>query len=64
MEGFMDELNEIKIILAEIQKDLSFHIKRTDLLEAQLKPIYHMKIWVTYTIAFLGIVLTVRSLLW
>lgn len=59
-----DDMVEIKILLAEIRKDLQFHIRRTDLLEAQLKPIYHMKIWLTYTIALLGVVVTFRSLLW
>lgn len=32
-----DDIQEIKIHLAEISKDLKYHIKRTDLLEEHLK---------------------------
>ena len=34
-----EDINEIKVMLAEMQKDLKYHIKRTDLLEAQVKPV-------------------------
>ncbi len=57
-----NDIAEIKLHIHEIKTDLKYHIKRTDVLEAQLKPIYHAKIWFTYTIALLGIVVTLYTL--
>ena len=35
-----DDITQIKILLAEIKSDLKYHIKRTDLLDGELK---HMR---------------------
>ena len=46
----MDELGEIKVILAEIQKDLKYHILRTDTLETMVTPPYKLYIFGVYLI--------------
>lgn len=46
----MDDLNEIKVILAEIQKDLKYHIKRTDTLETMITPPYKLYIFGVYLV--------------
>lgn len=39
LEGMDKRLDSIDITLARQAKDLEYHIKRTDLLEAEVKPI-------------------------
>ena len=43
-----DDMVEIKILLAEIQKDLKYHIKRTDTLETMITPPYKLYIFGLY----------------
>lgn len=38
IEKVVDKLNNIENIQIEMQADLKYHIKRTDLLETQVKP--------------------------
>lgn len=40
------ELGEIKVVLTEIQKDIHYHIKRTDTLEDMVKPAYRMALFI------------------
>jgi hypothetical protein len=56
------DLEEIKIDIAEIKVDLRHHIMRTELLEKQMKPIYHAKIWLTYTVMLLGLAATIKGI--
>lgn len=39
LDRLVDQQGEIGVHIAEIKKDLKYHIKRTDLLEADVKPI-------------------------
>jgi hypothetical protein len=42
------KLNEIEVHLAEIKKDLKYHIKRTDELERMVTPTYKLYIFGSY----------------
>lgn len=44
------KLNEIEIHLAEIKKDIKYHIKRTDDLEQMVTPTYKAYVFVSYLI--------------
>jgi archaellum component FlaC len=50
------EVSEVNIHIAEIKKDLRYHIKRTDLLEAEVKPIKKHVIMVSGVVKFFGLV--------
>jgi len=50
------EVSEVNIHIAEIKKDLRYHIKRTDLLEAEVKPIKKHVIMVSGVMKFFGLV--------
>jgi regulator of replication initiation timing len=39
LDGVSKEISEVNVHIAEIKKDLRYHIKRTDLLELEVKPI-------------------------
>jgi len=53
------ELQQIQITLTEIKKDLSYHIKRTDILEDMVKPAYRMALFIKIG----GTVLTLGAIL-
>jgi len=50
------EVSEVNIHIAEIKKDLRYHIKRTDLLEAEVNPIKKHVIMVSGVMKFFGLV--------
>lgn len=39
VDSVVESISNINVHVAEIKKDLKYHIKRTDILEAELKPI-------------------------
>jgi hypothetical protein len=60
------DIQEIKVNIAEIKKDLHYHIKRTDALQEMITPIYKFKIFLLYSMsvaALVATILTIRSLL-
>lgn len=58
-----EKLNEIAINIAEIKKDLKYHIKRTDALEDMVKPSYRLTLALTYMAKAL-VPLSVAAGLW
>jgi len=48
------QLREIEIHLAEIKKDLRYHIKRTDQLEKIVVPIHKSHVFISYSIKALA----------
>ena len=57
------EVSEVNIHIAEIKKDLRYHIKRTDLLEAEMKPIKKHVIMVSGVMKFFGLVSFIIALI-
>lgn len=64
-----EKMREIEVHLAEIKTDLKHHIRRTDLLQEMVEPIYKHHIFITYVLKALvpisvlvGIAVSLRSL--
>jgi len=60
------DIQEIKVDIAEIRKDLHYHIKRTDALQEMITPIYKFKIFLIYSMSvatLIATILTIRSFL-
>lgn len=39
LDKIAEDIAEIKITMAEVKKDLAYHIRRTDLLESEVRPV-------------------------
>lgn len=67
----MDEkIKEIEIHLAEIKSDLKHHIKRTDLLQEMVEPVYKSHVFASYCLKALvplsiiiGVIVSLRGIL-
>jgi len=39
LDKIAEDIGEIKVTMAEVRKDLNYHIRRTDILEGKVEPI-------------------------
>lgn len=53
---------DIKVHIAEIKKDLRYHIKRTDLLEADIKPVKKHVATVQAILKILGLISIIAAI--
>ena len=64
-----DKMREIEVHLTEIKMDLKHHIKRTDLLQQMVEPVYKTHVFMAYCLkalvpvsVLIGIYISLRGL--